>query len=1601
MSITNCTIHEGATIRATARNCPRPLNLSSVRRARRLAPPMPPTRRRPNLPTPSPGGSIEVLNVRVRAKTLDEDDESARADWIHRPINVDGSRAGGGDDDASSSGYGVDGLGIVPGAKRRAKDGDEGAALEILHMTEEAADSVRELLLRRAEDGDGEGAANGAAEKSTIEIERERLAAANLSAPLVRGEAAGPASARPARRMASATTVLDAFSEQERHSMHVASKAARALSEREEAERMLREKRLREDRLRRRVLEKGFNEEWVDKAIKANAEVGESKKHALERLGAVLDWLCIRVPRDEMPEAFARLSEASKDQEGSKTALDVGATNVINSASVSDNRVDDPYVVLLQRAMLGRIMSMGFSKAEARETLESTGWVEEDATFALLKSLQPVGASAPNNTNEGDANAERGEEAMALEAILDANFKVDAEGKCWKIVVDLEEDANGVKWQPCELEVYFPPGSLYPAEAALFVVRHDRLPLSVRRSVNATIAAQASAYLGEPAVYAMVVWLQEHLPTILAERGVVGDEPERVQLDDDEKGSDDFVLKGLGAHIKRTYERLDAEKAKEEAAEEERRKRIEYFRTMMVEEKARAEREPDEIKSVDQTVVSSTSESDEIVTQDFSLEAKLSRWEAEHAKRLEAASARAARTKKKIVPNANKAPVQSEDKSGVAAKPRAKMQWLANQVKKAGLDSQSSVEVEEAEDELATATANVLAGVSGTRAEADSGERRKEISRKLLDYEISKGKLKEWQEMQEMRKKLPASELKSVILEAIETSSAAVISGATGCGKTTQVPQFIFEEAIKAGKGGDTNIIITQPRRLSAIAVAERVAAERCERIGESVGYSIRLESKQSEKTRMLFCTTGILLRRLQTDPNLTGVSHVVVDEVHERDLLSDFLLVILRSLAARRKDFHLVAMSATVNAELFKSYFEQHLQTTCPVVEIPGRTFPVTEYRLEDAIEATGYICEPDSEFALGVQPSRGGRIFKMPGSGGSRGAALRDAVEESFERTAMTEVHQETREMYPEYSESTWKTLQIVDEEKINYELMELLVALIADEYEDGAILIFLPGMAEIRTLHDQLRANLKDAEKRFLLIPLHSTLSSEEQRLTFNRPPPGVRKVVMATNIAETSITIDDVVFVIDSGRVRETQYDPITRMSALVTTWCSKASSRQRRGRAGRVREGYCFHMYSTKTEATVLADFTTPEILRTPLDALCLQIKILGLGDIRKFLSMAIEPPPEDAIASALKSLYELDAVDSKDELTALGHHLAELPVDARLGKMMLYGAMFSCLDPILTIAAGVGFRSPFMAPMDKRDEADAAKRKIAATASDHLTLVRAYAGWVHARAKGRGFERDFLSKLFLSGQTLKQISEMRQQYTELLDQIGFLRSGAGALGEVSPLAAPSNPSRKGRRLESALAEASVNAGNEALVRAVICAGLYPNVALASAQPKTEENRARSRYPTSSVSVRTKHDSDVHLHPTSVCYGSSGFESPFLLFHEKVRTTKVYLRDATAVGSYPLLLFGGKIKIDHERSRASCDGWIHLRAAPRVAVLFKHLRAELDALLMEKIASPSMDISHRIDVVRTIVEVLASERESASQLRDARASSKDEQPSIDP
>lgn len=305
------------------------------------------------------------------------------------------------------------------------------------------------------------------------------------------------------------------------------------------------------------------------------------------------------------------------------------------------------------------------------------------------------------------------------------------------------------------------------------------------------------------------------------------------------------------------------------------------------------------------------------------------------------------------------------------------------------------------------------------------------------------------------------------------------------------MPQLILDDMIWKGRGAEANMIVTQPRRISAIGVSERVASERCERVGETAGYSIRLENKRSHKTRVLLCTTGILLRRLQCDPDLASISHIFVDEVHERDLNTDFLLIILRDLLARRKSLKLVLMSATLNAEAFSSYFGG-----CPVVSIPGRAHPVTENRLEDILQVTGYKIESHSDCALK-------NIARNP---------------PRFSKAKLKQMYS------PKYGATVIDSLAIVDEKVINYELLAALLETITLSNDEGAILVFMPGMGEITKAIEELYKNEFFQSSQVAVYPLHSSLSTAEQTAVFDVPPAGVRKIVVSTNIAETSITIE---------------------------------------------------------------------------------------------------------------------------------------------------------------------------------------------------------------------------------------------------------------------------------------------------------------------------------------------------------------------------------------------------------------------------------------------------------------------------------------------
>ncbi|MQL71690.1 hypothetical protein Taro_003989 [Colocasia esculenta] len=546
-------------------------------------------------------------------------------------------------------------------------------------------------------------------------------------------------------------------------------------------------------------------------------------------------------------------------------------------------------------------------------------------------------------------------------------------------------------------------------------------------------------------------------------------------------------------------------------------------------------------------------------------------------------------------------------------------------------------------------------GHSNSEAEAA----KEKFSVELRDMQNSRKSTSSARAMQSFREKLPAYKVKEEFLKAVADNQVLVVSGETGCGKTTQLPQFILEEEISSLRGADCCIICTQPRRISAISVAARIAAERGESLGETVGYQIRLESKRSSQTRLLFCTTGVLLRRLVQEPDLGGVTHLLVDEIHERGMNEDFLIIILRDLLPQRPNLRLILMSATINADLFSKYFGG-----APVIHIPGMTFPVTEVFLEDILEKTCYKVQSESDNFQGNSRRRRRQPYSKS-----------DPLTEMFE--------------------------------------VEATIEHICRQEGDGAILVFLTGWEEISKFLEKIKVNtLLGNSSRYLVLPLHGSMPTVNQREIFDRPPSGARKIVLATNIAESSITIDDVIYVIDCGKAKETSYDALNKLACLLPSWISKASAHQRRGRAGRVQPGVCYRLYP-KILHDAMPQYQLPEILRTPLQELCLNIKSLQLGAVASFLEKALQPPDPLSVRNAIELLKTIGALDEQEELTPLGRHLCTLPLDPNIGKMLLMGSVFQCLDPALTIAAALAHRDPFVLPINRKEEADAAKRSFA------------------------------------------------------------------------------------------------------------------------------------------------------------------------------------------------------------------------------------------------------------------------------------------------
>ncbi|EHL03815.1 putative ATP-dependent RNA helicase DHX36 [Glarea lozoyensis 74030] len=550
----------------------------------------------------------------------------------------------------------------------------------------------------------------------------------------------------------------------------------------------------------------------------------------------------------------------------------------------------------------------------------------------------------------------------------------------------------------------------------------------------------------------------------------------------------------------------------------------------------------------------------------------------------------------------------------------------------------------------------------------------------------------------------------------VQENTFSIVVGATGSGKTTQVPQMLFEEAISRVEGSTAEIICTQPRRIATSAAARRVAVERNETIQETVGYSTRGDSKLPRRNGSItYYTTGSLLARLRQRPEqmMADVSHIIIDEVHERDIDVDFLMVTLKDILSKRKAAgdkipKVVLMSATLDADLFSNYFGQQMDDgsikPCPSISIPGRTFPVNVKTLDDIVVEMKDKADMNAWKSLIGTPAVN-RFLRQEGLSIDRNLNISNAGAISDDDSQ----HQvDTRGSFP---------------------LLCATIQHVLETTSEGAILVFLPGMQDILNINRLLRQYQARADfsvEQLTICMLHSKLK-EHQDDVFNEALPGHRKVVLATNIAETSLTIPDVRYVVDSGLHRDLSFDQVTNTTTMGTQWVSAASLKQRAGRAGRVAEGHYYGIFS-KARQESLAPAALPQMLRSDLQMLCLQVKTrVPEGNIAEILAKAIQPPKPEAVEAAIQQLKDMEALDDRENFTRLGTLLASLSVHPAMGKLVVLGILFRCLDPMLIVAATVLSSKFFITPAHGQDVARNARKEFSqGTKSDHVALINAF-----------------------------------------------------------------------------------------------------------------------------------------------------------------------------------------------------------------------------------------------------------------------------------
>ncbi|KAJ7706180.1 P-loop containing nucleoside triphosphate hydrolase protein [Mycena rosella] len=707
--------------------------------------------------------------------------------------------------------------------------------------------------------------------------------------------------------------------------------------------------------------------------------------------------------------------------------------------------------------------------------------------------------------------------------------------------------------------------------------------------------------------------------------------------------------------------------------------------------------------------------------------------------------------------------------------------------------------------------------------------------------------------MRKTRMSLPVYTRAEDVLAQIKDNDVSICMAATGSGKTTQIPQLILDSYIERGEGALCNVVCTQPRRLAALSVADRVAKERGETLGKSVGYQVRFEAKLPEEHGAItFCTTGSALAhdsRGGEGRSLDDVTHVVVDEVHERDVDTDLLLV----------------------------------GQPAKVIEIPGRSFPVTKHFMDDFIPA----------------------ITRGPAAWIMRDPAVARYVE---------------REMAPPAAVTE-------DDLDLPPPLIAATIAHVLQLTDSGHVLVFLPGWDDITNVQKALLGpkgplgiNFGNATDYSIHL-LHSTIPLAEQQVIFEPPRAGVRRIILATNIAETSITIPDVVYVVDTAKIKEQRYDPQRHMSSLVSAWVGSSNLNQRAGRAGRHRSGEYYGLLG-KAHAEALHPYQTVEMKRVDLSNVVMHVKALNFPGltVEDVLAACIEPPLPERVTAAMKDLQMVGALDAKNDLTSLGRVLLQIPVEATLGRLVLYGCFFRCLDQALTLAAILSNRDAFMSPMHLKQEASRVKLSWTDQdfRSDALAGVNAFNAWWALQARGEYITANrFCSDNFLSKPTLLTIQKIKTHLLQALFRAGVIDVSAGGSAGGSGM----GPAGLHARNMHVPPELNQNGKSLPLLGALIAIASQPKFAIRSGEK----------------SFRTSQDKLTFIHPSSVnnrkhTASEHHDEKQLYAFMEKRQnattsaTPQTNLVTTTRLDPLTYMLFGA-YKLQVTERGLDCDGWL--------------------------------------------------------------------------